>query len=152
MPEARKAAEVGLEQAVPAGAGQEPKTSAQQAMQVASSTPWASTSPRRTRTPPQTAATSTAHSTAATASPPSWIRTPTSPSPTARRWPPTPPTPPCSTSPRGTGWSNLGTDIYRYDGRRDRVTTTHNSHDRVTSIAFNPASQAVMYLGLTEES
>ncbi|GAA1646531.1 ABC transporter substrate-binding protein [Nonomuraea maheshkhaliensis] len=35
MPEARKAAEVGLEQAVPAGEGQEPKTSAEQAMQTA---------------------------------------------------------------------------------------------------------------------
>ena len=35
MPEARKAAEVGLEQAVPAGAGQEAKTSADQAMQAA---------------------------------------------------------------------------------------------------------------------
>lgn len=38
MPEARKAAEVGLEQAVPAAAGQDPKTPADQAMQNAATT------------------------------------------------------------------------------------------------------------------
>ncbi|MEU8355539.1 hypothetical protein AB0C27_05930 [Nonomuraea sp. NPDC048882] len=52
----------------------------------------------------------------------------------------------------GTGWSNLGTDIYRYDALRGRVTTNHNPHDRVTSIAFNPSNPRVMYLGLAEES
>ncbi|MCF6473376.1 ABC transporter substrate-binding protein [Nonomuraea sp. MG754425] len=38
MPEARKGAEVGLEQAVPAGAGQEPRMPAEQAMQNAAAT------------------------------------------------------------------------------------------------------------------
>lgn len=52
----------------------------------------------------------------------------------------------------GTGWSGIGTDIYRYDSRRDRVTTNHNSYDRVTSVAFNPANPKVMYLGVAEES
>ncbi|SEG97955.1 hypothetical protein SAMN05444920_111125 [Nonomuraea solani] len=52
----------------------------------------------------------------------------------------------------GTGWSGIGTDIYRYDGRQKKVTTNHNSYDRVTSIAFNPASPSVMYLGVAEES
>ncbi|QFY13533.1 dispase autolysis-inducing protein [Nonomuraea phyllanthi] len=51
----------------------------------------------------------------------------------------------------GTGWSSLGTDIYRYDSRRDRVTINHNSYDRVTSISFNPANPKVMYLGVAEE-
>lgn len=52
----------------------------------------------------------------------------------------------------GTGWSNLGTDLYRYDALRGRVTINHNPHDRVTSIAFNPSNPKVMYLGLAEES
>ncbi|MFC5835925.1 WD40/YVTN/BNR-like repeat-containing protein [Nonomuraea insulae] len=52
----------------------------------------------------------------------------------------------------GTGWSGIGTDIYRYDSRRNRVTTNHNAYDRVTSIAFNPANSKVMYLGVAEES
>ncbi|TDE51498.1 dispase autolysis-inducing protein [Nonomuraea mesophila] len=51
----------------------------------------------------------------------------------------------------GTGWSSLGTDIYRYDSWRERVTTRHNAYDRVTAIAFNPADAGVMYLGLAEE-
>ncbi|GLW11288.1 hypothetical protein Misp01_64160 [Microtetraspora sp. NBRC 13810] len=51
----------------------------------------------------------------------------------------------------GTGWSAIGTDIYRYDARRDRVTTNHNPYDRVTSIAFNPSTPKVMYLGVAEE-
>ncbi|TDD25972.1 WD40/YVTN/BNR-like repeat-containing protein [Nonomuraea diastatica] len=51
----------------------------------------------------------------------------------------------------GTGWSSLGTDIYRYDSWRDRVTTHHNAYDRVTAIAFNPSSSRVMYLGVAEE-
>ncbi|MGP3933148.1 WD40/YVTN/BNR-like repeat-containing protein [Nonomuraea sp. KM88] len=51
----------------------------------------------------------------------------------------------------GTGWSSLGTDIYRYDFWRDNVTIRHNAYDRVTSIAFNPADSSVMYLGVAEE-
>ncbi|MEV0230656.1 hypothetical protein [Nonomuraea sp. NPDC050786] len=51
----------------------------------------------------------------------------------------------------GTGWSNIGTDIYRYDARLNRVTVNHNSYDRITSIAFNPANPGVMYLGVAEE-
>ncbi|MEV6864480.1 hypothetical protein AB0M44_26160 [Streptosporangium subroseum] len=51
----------------------------------------------------------------------------------------------------GTGWSGIGTDIYTYDSRRNRVTTTHNSYDRITSIAFNPSTPKVMYLGVAEE-
>ncbi|MGW0808746.1 hypothetical protein [Nonomuraea sp. NPDC002799] len=51
----------------------------------------------------------------------------------------------------GTGWSGLGTNVYRYDARHDRVTANHNPYDRVTSIAFNPANSRVMYLGVAEE-
>ncbi|WP_431894766.1 hypothetical protein [Nonomuraea sp. bgisy101] len=51
----------------------------------------------------------------------------------------------------GTGWSGIGTDIYRHDSRRDLVTKTHNSYDRVTAFAFNPAEPGVMYLGTAEE-
>ncbi|MEU6714480.1 hypothetical protein ABZ897_23680 [Nonomuraea sp. NPDC046802] len=51
----------------------------------------------------------------------------------------------------GTGWSGLGTDIYRYDARRNRVTSQHNSYDRVTSITFNLMNPQVMYLGVAEE-
>ncbi|MEV0618299.1 hypothetical protein AB0I81_33585 [Nonomuraea sp. NPDC050404] len=52
----------------------------------------------------------------------------------------------------GTSWSGLGTNIYRYDSRRDRVTTNHNAYDRVTSIAFHPLNPKVMYLGVAEEA
>ncbi|WP_336204155.1 WD40/YVTN/BNR-like repeat-containing protein [Nonomuraea sp. LPB2021202275-12-8] len=51
----------------------------------------------------------------------------------------------------GTGWSGIGTNIYTYDSRRDRVTTRHNSYDRVTAIAFNPSAPRVMYVGVAEE-
>ncbi|MFI9596350.1 WD40/YVTN/BNR-like repeat-containing protein [Nonomuraea sp. NPDC052265] len=51
----------------------------------------------------------------------------------------------------GTGWSSIGTDIYKYESRKNRVTINHNSYDRVTSIAFNPAHPSVMYLGVSEE-
>ncbi|WP_433435584.1 hypothetical protein [Nonomuraea sp. CA-141351] len=51
----------------------------------------------------------------------------------------------------GTGWSGIGTDIYKYDSRLNRVTINHNSYDRVTSIAFNPSNPRVMYLGVAEE-
>ncbi|MGW4412360.1 WD40/YVTN/BNR-like repeat-containing protein [Nonomuraea sp. NPDC004702] len=52
----------------------------------------------------------------------------------------------------GTGWSAIGTDIYKYESRKDRVTVNHNAYDRVTSIAFNPAYPSVMYLGVSEEA
>ncbi|SDJ23156.1 WD40/YVTN/BNR-like repeat-containing protein [Nonomuraea jiangxiensis] len=51
----------------------------------------------------------------------------------------------------GTSWAGTGTYLYTYDSRRNRVTTTHSSYDRVTSIAFNPKNQKVMYLGVAEE-
>ncbi|MBB4938718.1 hypothetical protein FHR32_003023 [Streptosporangium album] len=51
----------------------------------------------------------------------------------------------------GTGWSSIGTDIYKYESRKNLVTINHNSYDRVTSIAFNPAQPNVMYLGVAEE-
>ncbi|MFI9839923.1 WD40/YVTN/BNR-like repeat-containing protein [Nonomuraea sp. NPDC051941] len=51
----------------------------------------------------------------------------------------------------GTGWAATGTDIYKYDARRNRVTVNHNAYDRVTSIAFNPSNPGVMYLGVAEE-
>ncbi|MCF6470614.1 dispase autolysis-inducing protein [Nonomuraea sp. MG754425] len=52
----------------------------------------------------------------------------------------------------GTAWSGLGTNIYRYDARRGRVTTNHNAYDRVTSVSFSPVNPKVMYLGVAEES
>jgi photosystem II stability/assembly factor-like uncharacterized protein len=51
----------------------------------------------------------------------------------------------------GTYFQSYGTDIYRYDARRKKVTTTHNPYHDVSSIAFNPADPSVMYLGLTVE-
>ncbi|MEU6091720.1 dispase autolysis-inducing protein [Streptomyces sp. NPDC047085] len=51
----------------------------------------------------------------------------------------------------GTYFQQFGTDIYRYDAGKGTVATTHNSNDRVMSIAFNPAGDSVMYLGLAEE-
>ncbi|MFI6928066.1 sialidase family protein [Nonomuraea spiralis] len=51
----------------------------------------------------------------------------------------------------GTGWSGIGTDIYKYDFRKNRVIINHNPYDRVPSIAFNPAHPNVMYLGVAEE-
>ncbi|MFC7585091.1 hypothetical protein ACFQYP_16145 [Nonomuraea antimicrobica] len=51
----------------------------------------------------------------------------------------------------GTSWAGYGTDIYRYDSRRNQVTTNHNSYDRVSSIAFSPSDSKVMYLGVAEE-
>ena len=49
----------------------------------------------------------------------------------------------------GTYFQGYGTDIYRYDHATGNVTTTHNSYDDVSSIAFNPADASVMYFGLT---
>ncbi len=51
----------------------------------------------------------------------------------------------------GTSFQNYNTDVYRYDDATGAVTKTHNRHDRVTSLAFNPADPGVMYLGLAVE-
>ena len=51
----------------------------------------------------------------------------------------------------GTYFQGYGTDIYKYDARKKKVTKTHNSYHDVSSIAFNPADPSVMYLGLTVE-
>ncbi|WP_405150686.1 hypothetical protein OG589_18435 [Sphaerisporangium sp. NBC_01403] len=51
----------------------------------------------------------------------------------------------------GTSFQGYGTDIHRYDAGRRRVTTAHNSYDRVTSIAFHPKMSQLMYLGVAEE-
>lgn len=46
---------------------------------------------------------------------------------------------------------NFGTNLYRYDARTHHVTWTHNDHDGIKVIAFNPAQPNIMYLGLEEE-
>jgi hypothetical protein len=51
----------------------------------------------------------------------------------------------------GTYFQNYGTDVFRYDARKKKVTRTHNGYDDVSSIAFNPADPSVMYFGLTTE-
>lgn len=51
----------------------------------------------------------------------------------------------------GTSFQAYGTDIYRYDSRRRKVTVAHNSYDKVPSIAFHPRMPELMYLGLAEE-
>lgn len=51
----------------------------------------------------------------------------------------------------GTSWADYGTDLFRYDARRDRLTWTHNDHDDISSISFNPKDSRVMYLGLAAE-
>lgn len=50
-----------------------------------------------------------------------------------------------------TSFSNYGTDLFRFDARRGRLTKTHNSHDRLMRITFNPRYSDVMYLGFGEE-
>jgi hypothetical protein len=49
----------------------------------------------------------------------------------------------------GTYFGGYGTDIHRYDHATGDVTTTHNGYDDVSSIAFNPVDDSVMYFGLT---
>lgn len=51
----------------------------------------------------------------------------------------------------GTYFQGYGTDIYRYDSSRNRVTVAHNSYDRITAIAFHPSMPGLMYLGAAEE-
>lgn len=51
----------------------------------------------------------------------------------------------------GTYFQGYGTDIYRYDHGRMRVSRTHNAYDEISSIAFSPADPHVMYLGVTSE-
>ncbi|UKW33327.1 MULTISPECIES: WD40/YVTN/BNR-like repeat-containing protein [Streptomyces] len=50
----------------------------------------------------------------------------------------------------GTYFQAYGTDLYRYDARTGKVGKTHNAHDGISAIAFNPARPSVMYLGLEE--
>ncbi|MGS2614823.1 WD40/YVTN/BNR-like repeat-containing protein [Micromonospora sp. LZ34] len=51
----------------------------------------------------------------------------------------------------GTWWGGYGTDLYRYEASTGRLTSQHNPHDGIASVAFNPADPRVMYLGLVEE-
>lgn len=51
----------------------------------------------------------------------------------------------------GTSFANYGTDLFRYDARRNTLSLRHNDHDGIKSIAFNPKDSAVLYLGLAEE-
>lgn len=51
----------------------------------------------------------------------------------------------------GTYFQGYGTDLYRFDARKKKVTKTHNDYHDVSSIAFNPADPSVIYLGLTVE-
>ncbi|MEV7358035.1 dispase autolysis-inducing protein [Kitasatospora sp. NPDC091276] len=50
----------------------------------------------------------------------------------------------------GTYFQGYGTDLFRYDAATGLVSKTHNTHDGVSAIAFNPAQPGVMYLGLKE--
>ncbi len=50
----------------------------------------------------------------------------------------------------GTYFQGYGTDLFRLDTTTGRIGKTHNDHDGITSIAFNPARPQVMYLGLEE--
>jgi photosystem II stability/assembly factor-like uncharacterized protein len=51
----------------------------------------------------------------------------------------------------GASFQGTGTYLYRYDAATGQVTWTHNSYHGIKSTAFNPASPAVMYLGLVHE-
>lgn len=51
----------------------------------------------------------------------------------------------------GTWWGGYGTDLYRYEASTGQLTSQHNSHDDIASVAFNPVDPRVMYLGLVEE-
>jgi hypothetical protein len=51
----------------------------------------------------------------------------------------------------GTSYQKYGTDLYRYDDSAHKVTKTHNTHDEINAIAFNPADPKVMYLGIAWE-
>lgn len=51
----------------------------------------------------------------------------------------------------GTWFGGYGTDLYRYEASTGRLTSQHNTHDDIASVAFNPVDPRVMYLGLVEE-
>lgn len=51
----------------------------------------------------------------------------------------------------GTSYANYGTDLFRYDARRDALSVRHNDHHGIKSIAFNPRDPSVMYLGFAAE-
>ncbi|HEX6352684.1 hypothetical protein [Actinophytocola sp.] len=51
----------------------------------------------------------------------------------------------------GTSFANYGTDLFRYDAHRDRLSLWHNDYDGIKSIAFNPRDPRVMYLGFAVE-
>ncbi|MFD2768149.1 WD40/YVTN/BNR-like repeat-containing protein [Micromonospora eburnea] len=51
----------------------------------------------------------------------------------------------------GTSFAGYGTDLYRYDASKGKLTAQHNSHHGITSVAFNPIDPQVMYLGVVEE-
>jgi hypothetical protein len=51
----------------------------------------------------------------------------------------------------GMSYGGYGTDLYRYDLLRGRITRTHNDNDGFSSIAYNPADPRVMYVGITDE-
>lgn len=52
----------------------------------------------------------------------------------------------------GMSFANYGTDLYRYDARRNEVTLTHSRYDEIGAIAFHPADPRLMYLGLVSEN
>lgn len=51
----------------------------------------------------------------------------------------------------GMSFGGYGTDLYRYDLLRNRITRTHNDNDGFASIAFNPVDPRVVYVGLVDE-
>lgn len=51
----------------------------------------------------------------------------------------------------GTSFASYGTDLFRYNARRDTLSMTHNTEDGIPSIAFNPSDPRVMYLGFAAE-
>jgi hypothetical protein len=48
-------------------------------------------------------------------------------------------------------YGGYGTDLFTLDTRHHRLSLAHDPHDRLTSIAFDPAHASVMYLGFGEE-
>lgn len=51
----------------------------------------------------------------------------------------------------GTYFQGYGTDLYRYDARKDELTLTHNRYDEIGAIAFHPADPRLMVFGLVNE-
>lgn len=51
----------------------------------------------------------------------------------------------------GTSYAAYGTDLFRYDARRDSLSVRHNDHDGIKAITFNPRDPSVMYLGFAAE-